>query len=379
MNKERLDYIDYVKAICIFWVLMEHRLLRPDGVGAFMIPAFFIVAGYTYSPGTAGFMDYAIRRGKRLLVPYWIMMAFYAVVEAVRAPLFGYAGADIIIPALIPALYGSSRNLPCIGEFGQYVLNIMSYKPQVPGFIDMILPSNCFMWFLPAMFSANIVFYFVSKYRKNTRWYDGLAIFGLLALTSLETLPGMIQLPYGLGRGFMGAAFMLLGLKLRETDYPADNHMTGQLLCLCIAIPISVLSVVYEYDCLGFVVSYYGAHLPVDVFISFICGTAFSYVVIFICKLISKAPVKPLCSFLSLAGSNSMGLYLWHMLIFFLGDLFMVFGMKETLSPGFFFMECFAGKCFAYRWLMVILAYVFLTGIAYLRKKNNIKSSFCLF
>lgn len=379
MNKERFDYLDYVKAICIFWVLMEHRALRPDGVGAFVLPSFFIIAGYTYSTKIVGFMDYAIKRCKRLLVPYWLMMLFYGVVEVIRAHLFGYAGANIIIPALIPAIYGSSRNFPCIGEFGQYILNIMSYKPQVPGFIDMILPENCFLWFLPAMFSANIVFYLVIKYRKNTWWYDVLATLGLLVLASLETIPDMIQLPYGLGRGFFCAAFMMAGFKLRETNYLADNHFTGQLFGLVIAVPISVLSVIYKYDCFGLVISYYGPHMIVDVFVSFICAIAFSYVVIFICKLICKIPVKPLHNFLSLAGRNSMGLYLWHILIFFFGDLFMVFVMGETLAPDMFFMECFATKCLDYRWLMVILAYTLLTIVAYMRRKNNIKSRLGLF
>lgn len=379
MNKKRLDYLDYVKAVCIFWILMEHRILRPEGVGAGIMPSFFILAGYTYSTEIAVFKDYAIKRVKRLLVPYWIMMLVCAVIEVIRAPLLGYAGRNVIIPALIPAFYGSSRNFPCIGEFGQYVFNIMSYKPQAPGLIDMILPINCFLWFLPAMFSANIIFYLVSKYRKNTWCYDYLAICGLLALASIETIPGIMQLPYGLGRGFIGAAFMMLGYKLRETNYLADNHLSKQLLGLVIAVPISVLSVIYKYDCFGFVRSDYGPHMIINVFISFICGAAFSYVLIIICRLISKASVKPIHNFLSLAGSNSMGIYLWHMLIFFLGDLFMIFVMKEALAPDDFFMECFVTKCVGYRWLIVIFTYTLLTIVGYIRKRNNIKSRFGLF
>lgn len=160
-KKERIDYLDYVKAICICGVMMEHRLLRPSVMGAFLMPSFFIISGFTFYINNVSFKEYALKRVKRLLVPYLIMMVIYAVMEVARASILGYGGINILIPALIPAIYGSSKNFPCIGAFGQYIYEIMSYKPQAEGFIDMILPSTCFLWFPPVMFTANIVLWHI--------------------------------------------------------------------------------------------------------------------------------------------------------------------------------------------------------------------------
>lgn len=380
-KKKRIEYLDYVKAICIFGVMMEHRLLRLSGTGAFLMPSFFIISGFTFSINSnKSFKEYALKRVKRLLIPYWIMMVIYAVIEVARASLLGYGGVNILIPALIPAIYGSSKNFPCIGAFGRYVYEIMSYKPQTEGLIDMILPSNCFLWFLPAMFSANIVFYFVIKNKRKEWWYNVLAILGLVGLASMETIPGVVQFPYGLGRGFLGAAFMLIGHMFRESRFLEDSNLVWQIVGMVIAVPISVLSVIYNYECMGFVRSDYGTHMITDVFISFVCGVAFSYVVIMICKSVNKIAIKPLQNFLLLVGSNSMGFYLWHILIYFIGDLFMIFVVKEPMTPDtLFFLECFYSKCLVYRWMILIIAFAFLTAVAYFRKENNIKSRYGLF
>lgn len=368
---ERLEHLDFVKAICIFQVLMEHRDLHVVGPGAFLLPAFFLLSGYTFRPGDGGFRGYAVKRLRRLLAPFWLMMPLCALAEVLRASLFGYGDARVLIPSAIAAVYGSFRGFPCVGETGQHLLDIMSYKPQVPGMIDMLLPMNAFLWFLPAMFSANIVFWLVIRHRKPGLARDALTMLVLVLLAGVETLPGVIQLPYGLGRGFFGAALMLAGRMMREAGILDDGNAGKRNMILCLAVPISVLLMMSGYDCGGMVRSDYGPHAKIGVLASLASGLATSYVLICLCRGLGALPVRPVRRVLAAAGASSMIIYLWHMPLYFLGDLVMVLMFGARLTPDQFFMECFSGQMAAYRWFMVLLAFSLLTAAGWWKARRQ--------
>ena len=81
------------------------------------------------------------------MLPYFLLMLFYTLIEMLRANLFGYGDAGVAYPSLVNTVYGSGI-LPLNGCFFDRLKEIMSYKAHPLTGVDIILPSNCHLWFL---------------------------------------------------------------------------------------------------------------------------------------------------------------------------------------------------------------------------------------
>ena len=75
-GSRRENWIDAAKGIAILIVVLNHSGLVISGVnfwgGMFYVPAFFLLAGYTYAPKEESYKSFVKRKAKRLLVPYFV-------------------------------------------------------------------------------------------------------------------------------------------------------------------------------------------------------------------------------------------------------------------------------------------------------------------
>ncbi|MCQ2742886.1 MAG: acyltransferase [Bacilli bacterium] len=377
VEKKREIFIDFFRAICILFVLLGHRTILPDNIGIFVLPGFFIASGYTFRPSKDNFKTFFVKKLKRLMVPFWIAMGIYVGIEIARGYIFGYGNWQFLFPGLLGATYGSFVNLPSIGEFGKFIAECLPQKTQTPGYLDIILSMSCHLWFLPALFSADILLYFYFKYRPDRVWLDILAVLGFLLLCGIETIPGMIQLPVGLGRGFYAAACMIAGYYMKKTELFTSKRLPWQITLLILAIIPSVVSVVYPgYAGRGFVRSSYGEPMFLGVIVTYICGLSFSYIVMYASYWLSKIKDNPISRMFAFVGANSMDIYLWHFLAFFITDLFMVLVLKAPTHFDKFYMEMFDGTETLYRVISVIITYAALGLYSYIKikVKSNIKA-----
>lgn len=371
-SKQREIFLDFFRAVCLLFVMIDHRSLLTVSIGVFVLTGFFIASGYTFKSNTGDFKAFFIKKVKRLLVPFWICSIVMGCVELIRAPIIGYGDASIIAPVGVTAVYGSFVNLPSIGSFGEFLAKAVAYNNKVPGILNLILPTDCHLWFLPALFSAEMVMFLIFKFRKNKWWFDITAIVILLLLAGIETIPNMPQLPYGLGRGFFAAALMLMGYRMKQANLFTSKMLKWQLILLALAIGPAVCSVIFKYDGRGLIRSIYGEPMFLGVFITYICGLSFAYIVMYLMYWLGKIPSNPVSSVLSFAGRNTMDVYLWHMLVYFVGDMFMIYVLKATATPNVFYVELFDNNHFVYRWLIVFIAYA--TVLGYVLLKNLIKT-----
>ena len=83
------------------------------------------------------------------------------------------------IPSLLNTVYGSGI-VPFIGGVFDKIKVIMSYKAQPQTGVDLILPSNCHLWFLPAMFTGYIIFTFLVKAGRNNHLLKAVSVFSLI-------------------------------------------------------------------------------------------------------------------------------------------------------------------------------------------------------
>ena len=78
MEKRRLNYIDITKGIAIFLVVLGHTYrgnIVQNWLYSFHMPLFFFISGWLYKEKSRlenGFLVFALKKSRRLLVPYFV-------------------------------------------------------------------------------------------------------------------------------------------------------------------------------------------------------------------------------------------------------------------------------------------------------------------
>lgn len=191
-RKQRIEYIDCAKFICIFLLLVEHAGNWSDLSGggysalklwicSFHMPLFFIVYGMVSSyKGLKSWNDwkkYGLHQIKALVVPYVLWAMIYA--NGFGAKFFLGVG------------YGSNPSL--------------SYAN-----------TNAVLWFLPAMFISTLFYQFIlnsleSKSKSAVYTKLGIWILVLIVIARMCSKVGSIRFPWGIDVALLGTVFMLVG------------------------------------------------------------------------------------------------------------------------------------------------------------------------
>ena len=133
----RIEWVDVAKAIGILLVICAHAYL-PKRINtiiySFHIPLFFVLSGYTCNCDVQ-FKDFAIRRIKGLLIPYFFLSSLCL---AWFILLRNFANTQLDIGETITGI--------CLG-IGTYV--------------------NTPMWFITCLFCVNVLMYFITKCIRN--------------------------------------------------------------------------------------------------------------------------------------------------------------------------------------------------------------------
>lgn len=327
----RKNYIDYAKALCIIAIVFVHiGFSALNNVLLFLMPLFFAATGYTFSYGKRTAAQNIIIRFKTIMIPFFLIMLVYTLIEIPRAILFGYGDATIAYPSLVNTVYGSGI-LPWEGGFFDTLKDIMSYKTQPQTGVDLILPSNCHLWFLPAMFTAYTLFVLIVKVVKRNHPAKAAAICTLLLLASLELIfPQLLQLPFALGRGAFGATFMLFGFWLKDYKLLENKSKKYFALTNILALALFIGALLLGSNGSAFIRSVYGPYNALSVFISFIGGAAGVWLIISLSKAIEKLRFEAPKKLLSYIGKNVMTVYAWHMAVKFLFDAIYICLIKKS-------------------------------------------------
>lgn len=135
MEKKRIEYIDLMKGICILTVVALHFKIFPEESslnyiqGAISIPLYFFVSGIFYKT-YKGFIDLCIRKINKLIIPLIFFSTLFLIV--------GFLGQWLSHGLLFPKT-----------SFFKFLFN------------------NFALWFLKALFIANLLYYFIFKYIQN--------------------------------------------------------------------------------------------------------------------------------------------------------------------------------------------------------------------
>lgn len=190
LAKRRIEWVDNLKFICIFFVMISHLKCTPSILIQFFEPffltAFFFVSGYVYKEQKNLYV-LLCKKAKALLVP-WFMFSIF----------------NIITSQIISFNEHLSLKI-------ELVLNLL----QIRGLSDK-------MWFIAALFVAHIPFYFFVKYFKTEVRLVIAVIMLLLCYIYSSYVDGSIfpwgtnKLPWHLEYIFVINFFMVLGYEYRN-------------------------------------------------------------------------------------------------------------------------------------------------------------------
>ncbi len=360
----RFGFIDLGKSIAIIFILLIHNgFSELNNVVLFAMPLFFFSSGYLFTPGKRTLRQTATAQFRKILVPFWGLMIVYAVIELIRAPYIGYGEPEIIRPT-INAIYGSSI-LPNPNGIFDALRSIRTYNSD-PNSIVLISPTYCHLWFLPAFFTASIIFSFiVERVRKLS--FKVIAIIALVFLSSLESvIPELYQLPYGIGRGFMGAAFMLVGFEMRKVAIFESVKRQAAIPLFIIGLCVAVASILLGSTGSAYIASYYGEYGIFSTYLTFIGGLGALFCVLYICKLLCDAISISEKSLSTIIGRNTMSIYGWHFLIIFILDVLYINIFSTTFKPDAYYMALLPVDT---AWWYILLKVVAIIAICIIGRK----------
>ncbi len=364
--KTRENFLDYGRAICIILVVLTHLATPNITYTVFLLMTyFFFSSGYVTKKSSLTFKEYAFKKFKALIIPYYVMTLFYGIFEILRAYYLGYGDYRIILVALVNMIYGSGE-LPRFGKFSEYINSLKFIRTYSVDLItETILPTTCHLWFLPALFCASILFYvYINKIRKH-KWNDIIAIILLVLLASTESLSHP-QLPYGLGRGFWGCACMIVGYNAKELNIFTTN--TGKKYICVISLALFLLSLYFKAYKASLVTSHYGFYGIWSVWVVLIGGTSgsifFSYIFIVIDKLLKEKD-----NVLLYIGRNTMPIYLWHMFFINVYGLLLLklLHIEPTLNS---YLDRFF-PIYSFMWAKLLIATISIISILTIKKYRD--------
>ncbi len=192
----RMLWLDIAKLFGILIVLMVHTDVTIPYVsmylGSFMIPVFFVLSGYTWKYREESFWQFALQKGKRLLIPYFVCNLLLAAFYMVRVRAFD--------------------KLAFLGIFYSRYMLMQPDSSWNCGLMNMM---NSPTWFLTCLF-VTLCIYFLIDYlcREKKMRRFAVAAGMLLGICLAKFSP--VLMPWSLENALLFLGLLEFGRFLRE-------------------------------------------------------------------------------------------------------------------------------------------------------------------
>ena len=221
-TSQRIDWIDYAKAISIFCVILIHAhvpypirgLLR-----VYLIPLFFFLSGiFANSKQYSGFSEFIIHKAKHILIPY---LCFNVI--------------TYLFWLLVSNRYG-----PDAGTFSDWWKPLLGIVLGESIYLTHYTP----MWFLACLFSTEILYFLIFSYLKETHYW-WLAFVGVFTLGGIIYYTLQFNLPWGIDIAFPMLIFYTMGAHvskpIRSEDYKILKIKYAPLILIGSACVITLI------------------------------------------------------------------------------------------------------------------------------------------
>lgn len=186
MGNERLKYIDYMKGIGIFLVILGHVSMievLTKIIFSFHMPLFFTISGITYYLSNKE--NFYIKKMKTVLVPY-IFFSFLSFIYWV----------------LIERNIRNQGNISMLDQF----INVFLAKAGSDNYVY-----NASLWFLPCIFVVTCLFHFFNNKMQRNKIVLPILLFFVSLMGFFLSKHMEMRLPFTLDSAMQGILFFSLG------------------------------------------------------------------------------------------------------------------------------------------------------------------------
>lgn len=298
-KKNRMEWIDIIKGIGIFLVLLGHRETTPDiyyYIYSFHMALFFIVSGYLFSEQKyRSVIEFVCNRFKRLLIPFFIFNSLSLLVVY----------AQIKYPTIT-----NNRSLP----FYNSSIDLSNILIKQFFALDGNAIWNVALWFLPCLFVTEVLFFLIVrlvKYlsKKYPSFYFNSTLASVLIICSFIGYQINAHWIFSSNLMFTTVVFMGIGFLIKQYKLNFEKNSNSLLLL----ISLLTISIFVGY----YINTNYSLNLTIAINVNvwryiggFISSISTFLVLMILSMLLNK---QKLLSFL---GRNSLFILSTHLFIF---------------------------------------------------------------
>lgn len=195
-KEHREAWLDIAKAFGIGLVVLSHTDINIPLVGyfggMFMIPVFFVTAGYTYRDKGEDFSVFMKGKAKRLLLPYFVTNVFLVA-------FFAILNREISKPSLLGIFYSRS----------------MLMRADSPWNMALMSSLNSPTWFLTCLF-LSLCFYRLIDRKLPDAKKRRIAVIAAMAFGILFRYVSPVLLPWAAENALLFLGLLELGRTLKE-------------------------------------------------------------------------------------------------------------------------------------------------------------------
>lgn len=306
---KRLKYIDIARGISMFIIVFSHALsttAHAYPVYRFLffinVPIFFVLSGFTFRvKADESFWHFLKNKFFRIMLPYFVWGLVFLI------PYFAFGG-DV----------ANQLSQNSSFDFWTQVGNTFYGNGA-----NNALKQNGPLWFLPALFATELLFYFVVRFVK--KWQAQVLVFASsITVGFLCTFfVNKVYLPWGLNSALTIGCFFYFGYLIREWKIIEKISLKMDILASIVCLLAGIVAVIFN-DNLNVV---WADYLYRNYFLTILSGLAFSWIILEISRLINKNKL------MEFVGVNTMAILIFHKIVIVIAQT-KLGGFSEMLSNG---------------------------------------------
>lgn len=292
-SSKRLKYIDIARGIAMFLIVLGHAISATSGhaypifriLYFINVPVFFVLSGYLFQiKEKESFFEFLKHKFLRIMLPYF----FWALIFLVPYFIFGYDVANQF-----------SRKSSF--DIWQQIGNVFYGNG-----VNNALKQNGPLWFLPALFTMEVLFYYIISFAKKKKTEIIVFIATLLIGFLCTLFAKSFYLPWGINSALTIGCFFYFGYLLKK--WQIFNQLKTKnikvfvfiicvLLCglaICLNEPSSVGWQNYKY---------------LNYFLTIIAGISSASAIFLISRWINKNRI------IECVGNNTMSILIFHKIL----------------------------------------------------------------
>lgn len=289
--KERIKFIDIAKGLAIIYIVLGHTFVHSEHcqqffkfLYSFHVLLFFILSGYTFNIKNKKAIKFLIDKFKRIMIPYFIWATLFLI------PYF-------LLGSKVGDTLGTDSSFSIIEQ----ILNVIYGNGSMSA-----LKQNSSLWFLPALFSTEILYFFVLSFLEKSKWNKNIFLIPIIFIGYVFNRYFTFYLPWGINTSLEIGVFFFLGYLINYNNFYNKIMKKNILTKICLVFTSVTIGI---FSCFFNTVIYCINYDYGNFLLMLLSGTSLSILTLYISMIIKENKI------LEYIGKNTMGILIFHKFI----------------------------------------------------------------